>query len=192
MYWSYHTLTSDYDFPHLLVCDTTTFTVFIACHLLQMCPCLHYCQLSQMSRSVAVHTSYRRYKAPGYYYYFSTYALQSSRLIVRSGLDVPTFTTRRLHASPRESTQRWKVELWARNVREFCLNADLHVTFRDILHAVKLRHGTDGFTSPLKEGVLRIFFALKIRRLWPCVNPRTWVPKASTLPPRPPKPQALG
>jgi len=33
--------------------------------------------------------------------------------------------------SPRESTQRRKVELWARNVRKFCLNADLHVTFRD-------------------------------------------------------------
>jgi hypothetical protein len=31
--------------------------------------------------------------------------------------------------SPRESTQRRKVDLWARNVREFCLNADLHVTF---------------------------------------------------------------
>ena len=27
--------------------------------------------------------------------------------------------------SPRESTQRRKAELWARNVREFCLNADL-------------------------------------------------------------------
>jgi len=76
---------------------------------------------------------------------------------VRSELDVPTFATRRLHALPRKSTQRWKVELWARNVREFCLNAELHVTFRDLLHAVKLRHGTDGFTSPLKEGVLRIF-----------------------------------
>jgi len=29
---------------------------------------------------------------------FSTYALQALRLIVRSGLDVPTFATRRLHA----------------------------------------------------------------------------------------------
>jgi len=29
--------------------------------------------------------------------------------------------------------------------------------FRDLLHAVNLRHGTDGFTSPPKEGVLRIF-----------------------------------
>jgi len=59
--------------------------------------------------------------------------------------------------SPRESTQRRKVELWARNARKFCLNAELHVTFRDLLHAIKLRHGTDGFTSPPKEGVLRIF-----------------------------------
>jgi hypothetical protein len=30
---------------------------------------------------------------------FSTYALQPSRRIVRSGLDVPTFATRRLHAA---------------------------------------------------------------------------------------------
>ena len=38
---------------------------------------------------------------------------------------------------------------------------DFHVTFRDLLHALNLRHGTDGFTSSPKEGVLRIFFALK-------------------------------
>jgi len=34
---------------------------------------------------------------------------------------------------------------------KFRLNADFHVTFRDPLHAVKLRHGTDGFTSPPME-----------------------------------------
>ena len=50
-----------------------------------------------------------------------------------------------------------------------------------------LLHGTDGFTSPPKEVVLRIFLPLKIRRLRPGLNPRTWVPKASTLTPRPPK-----
>ena len=38
---------------------------------------------------------------------------------------------------------------------------DFHITFRDLLHAVNLRHGTDGFTSTPKEGVLRIFSALK-------------------------------
>jgi hypothetical protein len=37
-----------------------------------------------------------------------------------------------------------------------------YTPFKDLLHAVKLRHETDGFASPLKKGVLRIFFALKI------------------------------
>jgi hypothetical protein len=63
-----------------------------------------------------------------------------------------------------------------------------HGTFRDLLHAANLRHGTHGFTSLPKEGVLRNFPPLKIRRLRPGLNPRTWVPEASTLTPRPPKP----
>jgi hypothetical protein len=45
-------------------------------------------------------------------------------------------------------------------VRQFCLNADIHVTFKNILHTVKLRDWTGGFTSPPKEGVLRFFFFL--------------------------------
>ena len=54
---------------------------------------------------------------------------------------------------------------------------------RVLLHAANLRHGTDNFTSLPKEGVLRISYRpLKIRRLRPGLNPRTWVPKASTLP----------
>ena len=66
---------------------------------------------------------------------------------------------------------------------KFCLKMpDFHVTFRDLLHAVNLRHGTGGFTSLPKEGVLRIFSPWKIRRLRPGLNPRTWVPKGSTLP----------
>ena len=45
---------------------------------------------------------------------------------------------------------------------ELCLKMpDFHVTFRDLLHVVNLRLGTNGFTSLPKEGVLRIFFALK-------------------------------
>ena len=53
-----------------------------------------------------------------------------------------------------------------------------------LLHAANTRHGTNGFTSSVhlpKEGVLRIFSSWKIRRLRPGLNPRTWVPKASTL-----------
>ena len=66
---------------------------------------------------------------------------------------------------------------------EFCLKMpDFHVTFRDLLHVVNLRHGTKDFTSLPKEGMLRIFFASKkIHRLRSVLNPRIWVPKASTL-----------
>ena len=46
----------------------------------------------------------------------------------------------------------------------------------DLLHAVNLRHWTDGFTSPPKEGVLRNFFTLKNPDGFrPCLNPRTQV-----------------
>ena len=49
------------------------------------------------------------------------------------------------------------------------------IHFPVFLHAANMRHGTNGFTSLPKEGVLRIFSP------WPGLNPRTWVPKASTL-----------
>jgi hypothetical protein len=66
-------------------------------------------------------------------------------------------------------------------------DSDFHVNRRVLLHAANLRHGTDGFTSPPKEGVLWIFFARKIRRLR-----RSWVPEASMLTTRPPKPLSEG
>jgi hypothetical protein len=53
---------------------------------------------------------------------------------------------------------------------------------RVLLHAVNLRHGTDGLTSPPKEGVRRIVLPLKIRQLPPGLNTRTWILKAKTLP----------
>jgi hypothetical protein len=36
-------------------------------------------------------------------------------------------------------------------------NSDFRVNHRVLLHAVNLRHGTDGFTSLPKEGMLWIF-----------------------------------
>jgi hypothetical protein len=54
---------------------------------------------------------------------------------------------------------------------------------RVVQHAAKLRHGTDCFTSPPKK-----FFARKIRLFRPGLNPQTWVPEASMLTARPPKP----
>jgi len=45
---------------------------------------------------------------------------------------------------------------------KFRLRIRLPRNSRDLLHAANLQHGTDGFTSPPKEGVLRIFSPLKI------------------------------
>jgi len=78
--------------------------------------------------------------------------------------------------------QQRKVELWARNFREFCRKWRIPPQFWILLHAINLRHGTDGFNSPPKD-----FFARKIRRLRPGLNPRTGVPKTSTLTSGPPK-----
>ena len=50
------------------------------------------------------------------------------------------------------------MELWARNCPVILPKFPIPHKFRDLLHAANLRHGTDGFTSPPKEGVLRIFF----------------------------------
>ena len=50
------------------------------------------------------------------------------------------------------------MELWERNCPVILPKFLLPRTFRDLLHAGNLRHGTDGFTSPPKEDVLRIFY----------------------------------
>ena len=95
-------------------------------------------------------------------------------------LDVPTFSARCLHVQRRDRPLAAEGgTLRGREIfRKISSRIRLPRNSRDILHAANLRHG---FTSPPKEGFLRIFFALKIRRLRPGANPRTWVPKASTL-----------
>jgi hypothetical protein len=45
-------------------------------------------------------------------------------------------------------------EKWLINL---AYNFDFHGNCRVLFHAAKLRHGTDGFTSPPKEGMLRTF-----------------------------------
>jgi len=60
--------------------------------------------------------------------------------------------------------------------------------FRDISHAANLRHGTDGFTSPPKEGVLKIFFALKNPTASAGFEPANLGTKGQHATPRPPKP----
>ena len=99
-------------------------------------------------------------------------------------LDVPTFPARCLYVrndARDRSSERWNCG--RESCPEILPKFRLPRKCRDFLHAANLRHVTDGFTSASKEGVLRIFFfALKIRRLRPGLNPRTWVLKASTLP----------
>jgi len=96
-------------------------------------------------------------------------------------LDVPTFSARCLYVQRRERPlAAERGTLRGREMfRQISSRIRLPRNSRDLLHAANLRHGTDGFTSPPKEGALRIFFALKNPT---GLNPRTWVPKASTLP----------
>ena len=72
---------------------------------------------------------------------------------------------------------------------EFCLKMlDFHITFGDGLHAVILRHGTNDFTSLPKEGVLRIFFALKNQTASAGFEPANLGTKGQHATCRPPKP----
>ena len=78
-----------------------------------------------------------------------------------SPLDVPNFAATCLcvRSDSRDpSSERWNCG------RERCLvvilpKFRLPRKFRDLLHAANLRHRTDGFTSPPKEGVLRVLSA---------------------------------
>jgi hypothetical protein len=79
-------------------------------------------------------------------------------------LEVPTFPATCLYVQRRErplaaegGTLRGQ-EIF----REISSRIRLPRNYRYLLHAANLRHETDGFTSLPKEGVLRIFFVLKI------------------------------
>jgi hypothetical protein len=56
----------------------------------------------------------------------------------------------------------------------------------------KARHGTDGFTSPPKEGVLRIFYRLKNPTASAGFEPATLGTKGQHATSRPPKPLYSG
>ena len=78
---------------------------------------------------------------------------------------------------------------------EFCLkNARLPRNIQGSFNAVNLRHGTDGFTSPPKEGLLRIFSPWKIPTASVGFEPANLVIKgkhATSIPPKPPKGEPL-
>jgi hypothetical protein len=83
-----------------------------------------------------------------------------------------------------------EVGTYGRRIRtgKFCLNADSHGTSRDHLHAENLRHGTHSFTSLPKEGVLRIFSALKNPTASAGFEPANLGTRGQHANPTPPKP----
>ena len=61
------------------------------------------------------------------------------------------------------------------------------IHFRVLLHAANMQHGTNGFTSLPKEGVLRIFFALKNPTASAGFEPANLGTKGQQATSRPPK-----
>ena len=107
-------------------------------------------------------------------------------------LDFPTFAARCLYVrndARDPSSERWNCG------REICPvilpKFRLPRKCRDLLHAANLRHGTYGFTSPPKEGVLRIFFRPKNPTASAGFEPTNLGTKGQHATPRPPKPIVL-
>ena len=104
-------------------------------------------------------------------------------------LHVPTFHHQVPPRPPRrERSQRRKWELWARMLSGISAEMTTSTPFRDLLHPANLRHGTGSFTSPPKEGVLRISFTLKNPTASTGFEPANFGTKGQHATPRPPKP----
>ena len=83
------------------------------------------------------------------------------------------------------------MELWAGNCPVIFPKFRLLRKFMDLLHSANLRHGTDGFTSPPKEGVLRTFFRPKNPTASAGFEPANLGTKGQHATPRSPKPLSL-
>jgi hypothetical protein len=85
------------------------------------------------------------------------------------------------HLVVKQERHGW--ETWPLN---FAYEASFHAR-KVLLHAINVRHGTDGFTSPPKEVVLRIFITLKNPSSLAGFEPMNLGPSgkhATTRPPR--------
>ena len=104
------------------------------------------------------------------------------RLIVQSGLEVPTFATRRpheCHHAKAPSGGRWNCGREMSIAKCQLPNANCQMPIYTLhLGIFHMPYSYDmGPTA-----CWGFFFALKIRRLRPGAKPQTWAPKASTLP----------
>ena len=115
--------------------------------------------------------------------------MHCSRMLIVQTL---VFSRSYLHrqVSPSETLVVKGGTTWGREMAdEFCLKMpDFHLTFRDLLHAVNLRHGTNGFTSLPKEGVLKIFSPWKNPTASAWFEPVNLGTKGQHATSRPPKP----
>jgi hypothetical protein len=136
---------------------------------------------SSTFRLVAQCLNQLRHRVPGIVFLFPTVGTTAYRRVVPPCFSLTCLRQARTAHKCRERLLTEKGETmgnkWA---IEFC---DSHGNCKYFLHAAKLRLGPDGFTYTPHE-----FFARKIRRLRPGLNSRTWVPEASALTTRPPKP----
>jgi hypothetical protein len=98
----------------------------------------------------------------------------------------PDSSTRSLWQSyPQSSSEAGGTD---EGIDEFCLAKNLFRTSKGSLTCRKiLRQGANGFTSPLNVGMLLNFFALKIHRSRPVLNPWTLGPMADTPTITPPR-----
>ena len=105
-------------------------------------------------------------------------------------LDVPTFSARCLHVQRRERplAAEGRTLRGREMFRQISSRIRLPRNSRDLLHAANLRHVTDSFTSPPKEGVLKIFFVLKNPTASAGFEPANMGTKGQYATPRPPKP----
>jgi len=98
-------------------------------------------------------------------------------------LDVPTFTARCLHVQRRErplaaerGTLRGREIFWQ-------ISSRIRLPLLGIFYMPQICDMGPTALLPLRRKACWGFSSpLKIRRLRPVLNPRTWVPKASTLP----------
>ena len=110
------------------------------------------------------------------------YTLQPLRLIVRSGLDVPTFATRRFHACHHARAPTAEGGTVGEKYPVILPKCRLTLYISRSFTCRKATTWGRRHYFPSEGRRAEDFFALKIRRLRSGANPRAWVPKASTLP----------
>jgi hypothetical protein len=106
------------------------------------------------------------------------------KLYVRAKTDL---STRAVWQSCQQSHLVAKQEEFTKEFMNLAYDRHLFHISKGFSTCRKILHGADGFTSPPKEGLLRIFVALKSPSPRLGLNPQTLAQVSSTLTSRPPR-----